>query len=82
MDLTSLAQLIPSSSRLLLDAGGKPGAATSSNAAVEEEMMVATSTVRAGDILRILPGERVPVDGVVTSGKCSVDESMLTGESE
>jgi Cu+-exporting ATPase len=81
VDLTTLAQLIPSSSRLLLDAGVKPGATADPNT-VEDAMMVPTSTVRAGDILRILPGERVPVDGIVVSGKCCVDESMLTGESE
>ncbi len=80
MDLTTLAQLIPASSRLLLDMGTKPGASTSSVDA-EDEMVVPTSTVRAGDILRVLPGERIPVDGVIVSGKCSVDESMLTGES-
>ena len=80
VDLTTLAQLIPSSSRLLLDAGIKPGAPTTSNS--EDQMMVPTSTVRAGDILRVLPGERIPVDGTVVSGKCCVDESMLTGESE
>lgn len=43
--------------------------------------MVATASVRVGDVLRVLPGERVPVDGVITAGRCSVDESMLTGES-
>ena len=43
--------------------------------------MVATSSVRAGDVLRVLPGERVPVDGVVLAGRSAVDESMLTGES-
>jgi P-type Cu+ transporter len=36
--------------------------------------------VRAGDLLRVRPGERIPVDGVVTDGASSVDESMLTGE--
>ncbi len=36
--------------------------------------------VRPGDRLRVRPGERVPVDGVVEEGKSSVDESMLTGE--
>ena len=36
--------------------------------------------VRVGDILRIRPGEKIPVDGVVTEGVSSVDESMITGE--
>ncbi len=41
---------------------------------------VALDAVVAGDRLRILPGARVPVDGVVTDGSSSIDESMLTGE--
>lgn len=36
--------------------------------------------VRVGDILRVKPGEKIPVDGVVIEGHSSVDESMLTGE--
>lgn len=45
-----------------------------------EVRSVATSTLRAGDTVRVLPGERIPVDGTVADGYGSVDESMLTGE--
>jgi Cu+-exporting ATPase len=42
---------------------------------------VALEQVRIGDRLRVRPGESVPVDGTVTEGRSSVDESMVTGES-
>ncbi|HEX7011145.1 MAG TPA: copper-translocating P-type ATPase [Steroidobacteraceae bacterium] len=44
------------------------------------EKDVALEHVHAGDRLRVRPGEKIPVDGVVIEGKSSVDESMLTGE--
>ena len=44
------------------------------------EIDIALDEARAGDRLRVRPGERVPADGVVLSGASSVDESMLTGE--
>jgi P-type Cu+ transporter len=46
-----------------------------------EERDVPTGEVQVGDLVRIRPGERVPVDGVVVEGASTVDESMLTGES-
>ena len=45
-----------------------------------EETVVAAEEVKADDILRVLPGETVPVDGIIVSGKTSVDESVMTGE--
>lgn len=45
-----------------------------------QEEDIALSHVHVGDVLRVRPGEKVPVDGVVTQGSSSLDESMLTGE--
>ncbi len=45
------------------------------------EMDVPTDQVVVGDVVIVRPGERIPVDGVVISGRSAVDESMLTGES-
>ncbi|RQR22977.1 heavy metal translocating P-type ATPase [Burkholderia sp. Bp9143] len=46
----------------------------------DSEEDVPLSQVRVGDLLRVRPGEKVPVDGVVTEGSSSLDESMITGE--
>lgn len=46
----------------------------------KEEMIPATE-IEVGDILRILPGETIPVDGEIISGETSVDQSIMTGES-
>jgi len=47
----------------------------------DDEIDVDVQTVRAGDVVAVRPGERIPVDGEVLSGESAVDESMLTGES-
>ena len=46
-----------------------------------EVVAIDTEDIKVGDIVRIKPGERMPVDGVVISGQTYVDESMMTGES-
>ena len=46
-----------------------------------QEVAVPVEEVQVGDLIRVKPGEKVPVDGVVTEGNSTVDESMLTGES-
>lgn len=45
-----------------------------------EERLVNALEVRVGDVLRILPGETIPVDGVITAGQTAVDQSVMTGE--
>ncbi|MBJ3776789.1 heavy metal translocating P-type ATPase [Acuticoccus mangrovi] len=46
----------------------------------KRERDIPLDLVQVGDLLRVKPGEAVPVDGVVTEGRSDVDESMLTGE--
>ncbi|CAN5654405.1 heavy metal translocating P-type ATPase [soil metagenome] len=60
-----LLGLAPKSARMIRDG-------------VEED--VPLESVKAGDLLRVRPGEKIPVDGMVIEGHSSVDESMITGE--
>jgi Cu+-exporting ATPase len=64
--IKALLGLAPKTARLIREDG------------TEED--VPLDQVQAGDHLRVRPGEKVPVDGVVLEGKSSVDESMVTGE--
>jgi Cu+-exporting ATPase len=69
-----LVALQPSSARRLRDGGD--GSEVDGS---EEEVPVAA--LRAGDLVVVRPGERIPADGIVVRGASAVDESMLSGES-
>jgi Cu2+-exporting ATPase len=45
-----------------------------------EEKEIAIDEIKVGDLLRVKPGDKIPVDGKITDGKTSVDESMISGE--
>jgi Cu+-exporting ATPase len=64
--LRLLLGLAPASARIVQDDGS--------------EMDIPLERVQPGDVLRIRPGEKIPVDGRVTQGSSAVDESMVTGE--
>ncbi len=64
--LKKLVSLVPDQGRRITD---------------ENEEMIPAEEIRVGDVLRILPGEKIPADGAIISGNTSVDQSVLTGES-
>jgi len=45
-----------------------------------EDKVVSIHDIKAGDLLRVKPGEKIPVDGIISEGKSSIDEAMITGE--
>ena len=63
--------------RALLDLAAKTARILRPDGSEEE---IPLEDVRVGDRLRVRPGEKVPVDGVVTEGRSSIDESMISGE--
>lgn len=85
ISLTLLGQILELKARSQTSAAIKsllglaPKTARRINADGNEEDVPLTH-VHVGDLLRVRPGEKVPVDGVVTEGASAVDESMLTGE--
>jgi Cu+-exporting ATPase len=70
--IRALLDLSPKTARLLT-ADGAGGEVTEKDVPLEQ--------VKPGDRLRVRPGEKIPVDGVVLEGRSAVDESMITGES-
>ena len=64
--LKQLISLAPTQGRRIRDGKGE---------------MIPADQIRLGDVLRILPGETIPVDGTILSGETSVDQSIMTGES-
>lgn len=71
--LSKLTDLAPDTAFLLnLDRDGN----------VTSEMEISTQLIQRNDIIKIIPGTKVPVDGVVVRGQSHVNESMITGESK
>ncbi|GER30059.1 copper-transporting atpase paa1 [Striga asiatica] len=70
-DMTGLLSILPSKARLLIN-----GNAEDSSSSVE----VPSHSLSVGDQIIVLPGDRIPADGVVRAGRSSVDESSFTGE--
>ena len=64
--IEKLVHLTPQTARVVRDDG---------------ENIVPAEQVRVGDRLRVLPGESIPVDGVITSGQTSINQAVMTGES-
>lgn len=64
--IEKLVRLTPQTARLIRD--GK-------------EQIIPAQNVKVGDILRVLPGETIPVDGILVSGQTSVNQAVMTGES-
>jgi len=79
--IRALLDLSPKTARLIVaDRKGTGGEVTGEAGEVTEKD-VPLEQVQPGDRLRVRPGEKIPVDGVVLEGSSSVDESMVTGES-
>ena len=83
--IEKLVHLTPQTARVISRAGAASGPAseaeTGAPAGAEKETIIPAEEVRIGDILRVLPGETVPVDGVIVRGQTSINQAVMTGES-
>jgi len=79
--LRGFAQLDSPDARLLtLPAGRTQDNLTANDYAAAPDTLLPLDAILAGDLIRVLPGDRIPLDGSVLHGRSSIDESMLTGE--
>ena len=76
--IEKLVNLTPQTARVIGRA--EDGGETELFAAAEEKIIPAAQ-VRVGDVIRVLPGETVPVDGVIIKGQTSINQAVMTGES-
>ena len=64
--IKELLKLVPSTATLVVDG--------------EDDTVIAIDKIERGNLLRVKPGEKIPVDGVIVEGESHIDESMITGE--
>ncbi len=76
----NLLDLQPQVARLIAKGAVETGDRASVQPAMSEIIEIPAEQVRVGEWLQVLPGDKIPVDGVVIDGQTTVDESMLTGE--
>jgi Cu2+-exporting ATPase len=78
-----LSELSPKEARLVRSQESTQQSCESivNNQKLEVTEMVNIASINKGDLIQVLPGERIPLDGTVVSGKSEVDESIITGES-
>lgn len=84
LTLVLLGQLLEARAHSSTNAAVKELLKLAPNKAVKivdgEEVEVSIDKIEPGDILKVKPGEKIPVDGIITEGYSSIDESMITGE--